>query len=166
MSLETKHLLKASQLHYCPHDDAKSMVKHLIFLRKFAVLSKKQILFPCCHCNRKFWDICVGSLKFYDLLGGVKIGNVTACALSVLIEETSRLALGLKKTVKNRKSKSPNRWKLAITPPFFRRRITDPPSLVRHRPTGFQQSSTVKCCIIRGVSTPNFRILLRPNVWE
>ena len=39
MSLETKHLLKASQLHYCPHDDAKSMVKHLIFLRKFAVIT-------------------------------------------------------------------------------------------------------------------------------
>ena len=34
------------------------------------------------------------------------------------------------KTVKNRKSKSLNQWKLAITPPFFRRRITDPPTLL------------------------------------
>ena len=42
-----------------------------------------------------------------------------------------RAALGWKgKPVKNRKSKSPNRWKLAITPPFIRRWITDPPSLV------------------------------------
>ena len=38
MSLETKCLLKAFQLHYRPDNDAKSMVKHLIFLRKFAVL--------------------------------------------------------------------------------------------------------------------------------
>ena len=39
MSLETKCLLKAFQLHYCPDNDAKSMVKHLIFLRKFAVIT-------------------------------------------------------------------------------------------------------------------------------
>ena len=41
MSLETKCLLKLFQLHYCPDNDAKSMVKHLIFLRKFAVVRKK-----------------------------------------------------------------------------------------------------------------------------
>ena len=39
MSLETKSLLKAFQLHYCLDNDAKSMVKHLFFLRKFAVLT-------------------------------------------------------------------------------------------------------------------------------
>ena len=42
MSLETIYLLKAFQLHYCPDNDAKSMVKHLIFLRKFAVIRKKE----------------------------------------------------------------------------------------------------------------------------
>ena len=38
MSLETKYLLKAFQLHYCPDNDAKNMVKLFIFLQKFAVL--------------------------------------------------------------------------------------------------------------------------------
>ena len=38
MSLETKCLLKAFWLHYCPENDAKSIVKHLIFLQKFAVV--------------------------------------------------------------------------------------------------------------------------------
>ena len=31
--------LEAFQLHYCPDNDAKSMVKHFIFLQKFAVLN-------------------------------------------------------------------------------------------------------------------------------
>ena len=31
--------LKAFQLHYCPNNDAESMVKHLIFLQIFAVVS-------------------------------------------------------------------------------------------------------------------------------
>ena len=39
VSLETMCPLKAFQLPYCPDNDAKSMVKHLIFLQKFAVLS-------------------------------------------------------------------------------------------------------------------------------
>ena len=32
--------LKAFQLHYCPDKNAKSMVKHFIFLHKFSVLSR------------------------------------------------------------------------------------------------------------------------------
>ena len=40
VSLETICPLKAFQLHYCPDNDAKSMVKHLIFLQKFAVISR------------------------------------------------------------------------------------------------------------------------------
>ena len=38
VSLETICPLKAFQLHYCPDNDAKSIVKHLIFLHKFTVL--------------------------------------------------------------------------------------------------------------------------------
>ena len=38
VSLETICPLKAFQLHYCPDNDAKSIVKHLVFLQKFAVL--------------------------------------------------------------------------------------------------------------------------------
>ena len=38
VSLETICPLKAFQLHYCPDDDAKSIVKHFIFLHKFSVL--------------------------------------------------------------------------------------------------------------------------------
>ena len=38
VSLETICPLKAFQLHYCPDNDAKSMVKHFIFLHKFAVI--------------------------------------------------------------------------------------------------------------------------------
>ena len=34
--------LEAFQLHYCPDNDAKSMVKHLIFPRKFAVISLRK----------------------------------------------------------------------------------------------------------------------------
>ena len=44
VSLETICPLKAFQLHYCPDNDAKSMVKHLIFLQKFAVLTKVRLL--------------------------------------------------------------------------------------------------------------------------
>ena len=38
VSLETICPLKAFQLHYCPDNDAKSIVKHFIFLHKFSVL--------------------------------------------------------------------------------------------------------------------------------
>ena len=38
VSLETICPLKAFQLHYCLDNDAKSMVKHFIFLQKFAVI--------------------------------------------------------------------------------------------------------------------------------
>ena len=37
MSFETKCLLKAFQFHYCPDNDAKSMVKHFNFLQKVSV---------------------------------------------------------------------------------------------------------------------------------
>ena len=37
-SLETICLKKPFQLHYCPHNDAKSMVKRFIFLHKFTVI--------------------------------------------------------------------------------------------------------------------------------
>ena len=39
VSLETICPLKAFQLHYCPDNDAKNIVKHFIFLHKFAVVS-------------------------------------------------------------------------------------------------------------------------------
>ena len=39
VSLETICPLKAFQLHYCPAKNAKSMVKHFIFLHKFSVCS-------------------------------------------------------------------------------------------------------------------------------
>ena len=39
VSLETICLKKPFQLHYCPHNDAKSMVKRFIFLHKFSVLT-------------------------------------------------------------------------------------------------------------------------------
>jgi len=38
VSLETICPLKAFQLHYCPDDDAKSIMKHFIFLHRFSVL--------------------------------------------------------------------------------------------------------------------------------
>ena len=38
MSLEIIYRLKAFQLYHCPDNNAKSVVKHLIFLRKFAVI--------------------------------------------------------------------------------------------------------------------------------
>ena len=37
ISLETICLLKAFQLHYCPNNSAKSMVKHFVFLLTFSV---------------------------------------------------------------------------------------------------------------------------------
>ena len=42
VSLGTICPLKAFQLHYCPDNDAKSIVKHFIFLHKFSVLLKSQ----------------------------------------------------------------------------------------------------------------------------
>ena len=39
VSLETICPLKAFQLHYCPDNNAKSMVKHFIFLQKYSVLN-------------------------------------------------------------------------------------------------------------------------------
>ena len=41
VSLETICPLKAFQLHYCPDNDAKSMVKHFIFLQKIAVFGNE-----------------------------------------------------------------------------------------------------------------------------
>ena len=38
VSIETICPLKAFQLYYCPDNDAKTMVKHFIFLQKFAVI--------------------------------------------------------------------------------------------------------------------------------
>ena len=38
VSLETICPLKAFQLHYCPDNDAKSIVKHFIFLHEFSVV--------------------------------------------------------------------------------------------------------------------------------
>ena len=46
VSLETICPLKAFQLHYCPENNAKSMVKHFIFLQKFAVLT---------FCDHHWW---------------------------------------------------------------------------------------------------------------
>ena len=47
VSLETICPLKAFQLDYCPDNDAKSMVKHLIFLQEFAVVSAEALgIFP------------------------------------------------------------------------------------------------------------------------
>ena len=44
VSLETTCPLKAFQLHYCPGNNAKSMVKHFIFLHKFSVLYTANLL--------------------------------------------------------------------------------------------------------------------------
>ena len=41
VSLETICPLKAFQLHYCPDNDAKSIVKHFIFLQKFSVIVRE-----------------------------------------------------------------------------------------------------------------------------
>ena len=38
VSLETICPLKAFQLYYCPDNDAKSVLKHFIFLHKFSVV--------------------------------------------------------------------------------------------------------------------------------
>ena len=44
VSLKTVCLSKAFLLHYCADNDAKSMVKHLIFLQKFAVISSCRLI--------------------------------------------------------------------------------------------------------------------------
>ena len=44
VSLETICPLKAFQLRYCPDNDAKSIVKHFIFLHKFTVISNQRFL--------------------------------------------------------------------------------------------------------------------------
>ena len=49
VSLETICPLKAFQLHYCPDNDAKSIVKHFIFLHKFSVIS--WYLYICRFCT-------------------------------------------------------------------------------------------------------------------
>ena len=51
VSLETICPLKAFQLHYCPAKNAKSMVKHFIFLHKFSVISKDLCLFIPRKCH-------------------------------------------------------------------------------------------------------------------
>ena len=40
VSLDTICPLKAFQFHYCPDNDAKSILKHFIFLHKFSVLTR------------------------------------------------------------------------------------------------------------------------------
>ena len=51
VSLETICPLKTFQLHYCPAKNAKSMVKHFIFLHKFSVISKDLCLFIPRKCH-------------------------------------------------------------------------------------------------------------------
>ena len=51
--------LKAFQLPYCPDNDAKSMVKHLIFLQKFAVLH--------CFGRRHFLHYCSCPIAWVSL---------------------------------------------------------------------------------------------------
>ena len=43
VSLETICPLKAFQLHYCPDNNPKSMVKHFIFLHKFSVVWRRMM---------------------------------------------------------------------------------------------------------------------------
>ena len=43
VSLETISPLKAFQLHYCPDNDAKSIMKHFIFLHKFTVIRRDTV---------------------------------------------------------------------------------------------------------------------------
>ena len=49
VSLETIGSLQAFKLHYCPDNDAKSMVKHFIFLQKFAVIRGFAYVHPLVH---------------------------------------------------------------------------------------------------------------------
>ena len=71
MSLETKCLLKAFQLHYYHDNDAKSMVKHLIFLRKFAVLRIMRWRSPTCKCGPlRLWCHIWRVLPLPDVLCG------------------------------------------------------------------------------------------------
>ena len=47
VSFKTICPLKAFQLDSCPDNDAKSMVKHFIFLQTFAVLLGHRVCFSC-----------------------------------------------------------------------------------------------------------------------
>ena len=66
MSLEIICLLKAFEYHHYPDTDAKSMVKRLIFLQKFAVLQKHKVPIAI--------DTSVNLERFWMGLPGSKIG--------------------------------------------------------------------------------------------
>ena len=111
------------------------------------------------------------------------IGNVIpACAFSCAWRRKKvkkRAAYGWeKKTVKNWKSKSPNRWKLAFTPPFFRSVNHFSPTLVIYWYMVCRQPCIVACGWARALmhnlyslsklahSSPiNFLLYRRGHLW-
>ena len=70
--------LEAFQLHYCPDNDAKSMVKHFIFLQKFAVIMFRLSYSSFYRYRTAAIKQCVRTLKIYRLIEVQMLNSQTA----------------------------------------------------------------------------------------